>query len=215
MTNDQCRAARAILNLSQPALAKLASVGVNGLQSFETGRKELSTRVMRKLRMALIREGVEFLDDENGIGVRRRRTLDEIRQPAVPVALGAETAADRDRLPTQERPIAPRQCRAARGFLSWSQKEAAAELGVGLSMIVGFENETSVPQMRNLCRMRAGFEARGIPFSDTGGALSVSRVGSDRLRRRRPAFCPGAFDIMFPAEIGPPCRWTQSSVGEV
>ena len=75
MTNEQCRAARAILNLTQPALARLASVAVNELQAFETGKKELSPKLIEKLRSALIREGVEFLNDEDGIGVLRRDTL--------------------------------------------------------------------------------------------------------------------------------------------
>ena len=84
MTNEQCRAARAILNLTRLTLARLASVGLNELQAFETGRKELSPKMIEKLRSALIREGVEFLNDEDGIGVLRRDTFSEGGQRGFP-----------------------------------------------------------------------------------------------------------------------------------
>ena len=75
VTYDQCRAARAILNLTQPALARLASVDIKELRAFETGKKELSPELIGKLRSALIPKSIDFLNDEDGIGILRRDTF--------------------------------------------------------------------------------------------------------------------------------------------
>jgi DNA-binding transcriptional regulator YiaG len=67
----------------------------------------------------------------------------------------------------------PAQCRAARGFLKWSQAEAAVQLGVGLSLLISFENGRR-PQRKNLDKIKAAFEQSGVAFHRNGARLSVS-----------------------------------------
>jgi transcriptional regulator with XRE-family HTH domain len=157
-----------MLGLSQAELAKLASVGPAGLQGFETGREMLSAKVLAKVRRVFLSAGIEFLDDEDGVGLRRRRTLDEV------VAASAQPEAYDPGRSTQNGPITAEQCRAARGLLGMSQGEAAAALGVGLSTIVGLETKKVTPHARSRQQIRSGFEGRGVIFSDADGQLSVA-----------------------------------------
>jgi transcriptional regulator with XRE-family HTH domain len=182
MTNDQCRAARVFLGLSQKELAKVAAVGPKRLQGFETGAEVLSAKSLAaltaKLRRVFLAHGIEFLNDEQGIGLRRRRTVEELIQAeSSPAAV--EPAKPAPDLPVQTGPITAEQCRAARGFLAWSQGEAAAALGVGLSTIVGLENKRMVPHARTAQQIRSGFESRGLVFSDAYGRLVVGWRAAD------------------------------------
>jgi transcriptional regulator with XRE-family HTH domain len=164
------------LGLSQKELAKLAAVGPNRLQGFETGAEVLSAKSLAtltaKLRRVFVANGIEFLDDDNGIGLRRRRTVEEIIQAES--NREALSPAKEPEWQRQTGPITAEQCRAARGFLGWSQGEAAAAFGVGLSTIVGLENKRVVPHARTAQQIRSGFECRGLAFSDAGRRLSVS-----------------------------------------
>jgi transcriptional regulator with XRE-family HTH domain len=181
MTNQQCRAARVFLGLSQKELARLAAVGPNRLQGFETGAEVLSAKSLAtltaKLRRVFVANGIEFLDDDDGIGLRRRRTVEEIIQNE----LSREALAPPQEVdwPSQIGAITPEQCRAARGFLGWSQGDAAAALGVGLSTIVGLENKRVVPHARTAQQIRSGFESRGLAFSDAYGLLVVGWRAAD------------------------------------
>ncbi len=69
MTPEQCRAARAWLNLSQDALAKAASVGVSTVRDFEAGRREPTRNNLAAIRAALEKGGISFLDHENQQGL--------------------------------------------------------------------------------------------------------------------------------------------------
>jgi len=73
MTPEQCRAARAWLNLSQDALAKAASVGVSTVRDFEAGRRDPTRNNLTAMRVVLEESGVSFFDDykESGIKVPR------------------------------------------------------------------------------------------------------------------------------------------------
>ncbi|WP_348643913.1 helix-turn-helix domain-containing protein [Phyllobacterium myrsinacearum] len=42
ITADQCRAARALTNMSQEDLAKAAKVGLSTVRNFETGRSQIN-----------------------------------------------------------------------------------------------------------------------------------------------------------------------------
>jgi DNA-binding transcriptional regulator YiaG len=67
MTPAQCRAARAFLDISQPELAKAASVGVSTLRDFEAGRRTPIANNLEAIRVALEAQGVRFVNrDENG-----------------------------------------------------------------------------------------------------------------------------------------------------
>jgi transcriptional regulator with XRE-family HTH domain len=75
MTPAQCRAARALIDISQDQLAGLAAVSVTTLRNFERGATVPVTNNMAALRGALERAGVEFIDQNGGPGVRLRKAL--------------------------------------------------------------------------------------------------------------------------------------------
>jgi transcriptional regulator with XRE-family HTH domain len=68
ITRDQCRAARGILRMSQKDLARVADVGVSTVTDFELGSREISSKLIHKIRIALEKEGVTF-DDSGGTGI--------------------------------------------------------------------------------------------------------------------------------------------------
>jgi transcriptional regulator with XRE-family HTH domain len=66
MTPAQCRAARALLNLTQSQLAEAASVGLSTVVDFEKERREVSDIAVDKIRLALERAGIEFSSENAG-----------------------------------------------------------------------------------------------------------------------------------------------------
>ncbi|WP_294537701.1 helix-turn-helix domain-containing protein [uncultured Rhodoblastus sp.] len=60
--------------------------------------------------------------------------------------------------------MTPEQCRAARGWLNWSQDDLAFAADVSISMVRDFEAGRPIPIGRNLGAMRATLEAAGIGF---------------------------------------------------
>jgi transcriptional regulator with XRE-family HTH domain len=77
MRPSQCRAGRAILDITQGRLAELAGLGLSTLVDFEKGRRKVSEEAVKAIQDALHRAGVEFIDENGGgPGVRLRK-----RQP--------------------------------------------------------------------------------------------------------------------------------------
>ena len=60
--------------------------------------------------------------------------------------------------------MTPEQCRAARGWLEFSQDDLASAAHVSLSTVRDFEKGRHVPIANNLAAMRAVLESRGIGF---------------------------------------------------
>jgi len=84
----------------------------------------------------------------------------------------------------------PKQCRAARAWLDWSQEELAAKAKVSLSMVRDFENGRHEPIANNLAAIRAALETAGISFVHSGSASGISffereRRSAGRFRRVR------------------------------
>lgn len=74
MTSAQCRAARALLNLTQPRLAALAVVGLSTVVDFEKERRAVAAPSIAAIRAALESAGVIFVDENGeGPGVRLRK----------------------------------------------------------------------------------------------------------------------------------------------
>lgn len=70
----QMRAARALMNWSQPKLAAAAGLSEPTIARFETGGAKVSDEAIAKMRAALESAGVEFIaENGGGAGVRLRK----------------------------------------------------------------------------------------------------------------------------------------------
>jgi DNA-binding transcriptional regulator YiaG len=69
MTPEQCRAARAWLNLSQEELAKAATVGASTVRDFEAGRREPTRNNLAAMKAVLEKGGISFVDGSKTLGI--------------------------------------------------------------------------------------------------------------------------------------------------
>ena len=74
ITSTQCRGARGLLGLTQPALASKAKLGLSTIVDFERSRRPVSIEVVQAIREALELAGIEFINENGGgPGVRLRK----------------------------------------------------------------------------------------------------------------------------------------------
>ena len=74
ITPGQCKAARALLELTQSELADAARLGLSTIVDFEKKRRQVSVAAIQAIRDALAARGVEFIDENGGgPGVRLRK----------------------------------------------------------------------------------------------------------------------------------------------
>jgi DNA-binding XRE family transcriptional regulator len=74
MTPAQCRAARALLNWTQPKLANEAGFGLSTIVDHEKERRVVSTTAIKRMTDALEKAGIEFIaENGGGAGVRLRK----------------------------------------------------------------------------------------------------------------------------------------------
>jgi DNA-binding transcriptional regulator YiaG len=76
--------------------------------------------------------------------------------------------------------MTPEQCRAARGWLGWSQNELAGAAHVSHSTVKDFEGGRRVPISNNLTAMKVALEAEGIVFVDSGGTCGITYAKKGR-----------------------------------
>jgi transcriptional regulator with XRE-family HTH domain len=70
----QCRAARALLDMTQSELAALARLGLSTVVDFEKERRAVSSAARQAIFDALSRAGVEFIaENGGGVGVRMQK----------------------------------------------------------------------------------------------------------------------------------------------
>jgi transcriptional regulator with XRE-family HTH domain len=74
ITPAQCRAARALLDMTQPDLAERSGLGLSTVVDFEKSRRQVSDRAIADLRSALERAGVRFVREQAAIGVMTQNT---------------------------------------------------------------------------------------------------------------------------------------------
>lgn len=75
ITSDQCRAARALLRISQDELAAKAKISAVTVRKFENQTGTLRDSLIKLIRLTLEAEGVVFIDENGGgPGVRLRRS---------------------------------------------------------------------------------------------------------------------------------------------
>lgn len=74
MTPAQCRAARALISMTQPRLASAAGIGLSTIVDFERERRQVAAPSVDALRLALESAGIEFISENGGgVGVRKRK----------------------------------------------------------------------------------------------------------------------------------------------
>lgn len=74
MTPSQCRAARALVSISQDRLAEASGVAKRTIASFEKEGRQPFERTMNALQEALEAAGVQFIEENGGgAGVRLRK----------------------------------------------------------------------------------------------------------------------------------------------
>ena len=64
--------------------------------------------------------------------------------------------------------MTPQQCRAARGWLDWSQDDLAKAAAVSLSTVRDFEKGRRTPIANNLNAMARALADKGVEFIDAG-----------------------------------------------
>jgi transcriptional regulator with XRE-family HTH domain len=77
--------------------------------------------------------------------------------------------------------LSPEQCRAARGWLGWSQDELAKRASVSISTVKDFERGARVPIENNLTAIQRAIEAAGMGliFGNGGRPIGVTVVDPD------------------------------------
>jgi DNA-binding XRE family transcriptional regulator len=74
ITPAQCRAARALLDITQTELADAAKLGLSTVVDFEKERRQVSSLATETLRDAFTKLGIEFIEENGGgLGVRLRK----------------------------------------------------------------------------------------------------------------------------------------------
>ena len=89
--------------------------------------------------------------------------------------------------------LTPRQVRAARALLAWSQRDLAKAAGIGTSTVADFERGSRTPIANNAQAIRAALEGAGVAFR-LGGAV----IG------------PSAPPIAGLKGMGTPVRWVSA-----
>ena len=85
-TPAQSRAARALLDWTQPKLAKSAALGLSTVVDFERARRAVSPEALAAIRAALELAGVIFVDENGeGPGVRLRKTATGAKAASIPI----------------------------------------------------------------------------------------------------------------------------------
>jgi DNA-binding transcriptional regulator YiaG len=70
MTPEQCRAARAWLNLSQQELAQIAHVGLSTVRDYEAGRRQPVHNNLTAIRQVFEARGFSFYEAIGWAGIR-------------------------------------------------------------------------------------------------------------------------------------------------
>ena len=80
--------------------------------------------------------------------------------------------------------MTPAHCRAARGWLGWSQSDLAVTSGVSMSVIAKFERNHTEPHQFRRDALTAAFQSAGVRFAPTG-VLYYSGLGIPEESIRR------------------------------
>ena len=74
--------------------------------------------------------------------------------------------------------MSPEMCRAARGWLGWTQARLAQQAKVSLSTVKDFEKRRRTPIANNRAAIQRALEEAGIEFTDNGApGIRLKRKG--------------------------------------
>lgn len=164
MRSDQCRAARALLGLGQKEACRGAGVNDRALARFESQGLRLSSRTLSKLRAFFVVNGIVFVDDAEGIGVKRKRTIEEWE------------AWDAERITRPAVSLTASQCRAARALLMWTKEDLADRAGVARGTVVDFERGSRPTKRSTIEKLQRALTSAGVEFSAPAGVNLSSRA---------------------------------------
>ncbi|MES2676719.1 MAG: helix-turn-helix transcriptional regulator [Pseudomonadota bacterium] len=70
ITPEQCKAARDLLTWKQIDLSEKSEISPSTIADFERGSRELTGRTLKELKRTLEDAGIEFINDDEGLGVK-------------------------------------------------------------------------------------------------------------------------------------------------
>ena len=182
MTPAQCRAARALLGMTQSELAAAASLGLSTVVDFEKERRQVSDDAVTAMQGALERAGIGFKGRGAGIALTEPRTY--LAQPVGPLSETAHVGSKFKKAGL----LSSAQIRAARALLRWSAADLARELALGVNTIRRAEaaEEGSSLTAANELAIRRALEAAGVVFIDENGGGPGVRLRERLKGKSRP-----------------------------
>ena len=177
MTPGQCRAARALLGITQPELAAAARLGLSTIVDFEKGRRRVSANAVKAIQRALEGAGIAFTKRGAETAFKESRAVRELALLRSPDLYGGSA-----HLGENIHSLSGPQIRAARALLRWSAEDLAraAALGVNTIRRAEFAEDGTSLTAANQLAIRRALEAAGILFIDENGEAGRGV----RLRKR-------------------------------
>jgi transcriptional regulator with XRE-family HTH domain len=214
MTPAQCRAARALLDITQTQLANAAKLGLSTVVDFEKERRRVSPDSLDAIKATLEANGISFLDENGGgVGVRFRKLTHarlKVSEKQLRPSLhegpkgSPRTTSSRSRLsmpkvlndangiPVDRATLTSEVTRAARALLRWTQRDLSAASLVSLATIKRLESKPGVlaANATTVAALRRALEEAGIEFTKgTSPGVKPKEVpgsaAADQRRRGR------------------------------
>jgi transcriptional regulator with XRE-family HTH domain len=163
ITPAQCRAARALLGITQFELAEAAGLGLSTVVDFEKQRRQVSRHAIKAVQDALKRAGVAFNSD--GVALSSVSTYDNSTKPL---------------------PMTGAQLRMARAALNWTVRDLAEATGLHRNTITNIEIGRYAGDQKSLARIATVLRKAGVDFiRENGGGPGVRLCKRSRENSRK------------------------------
>jgi transcriptional regulator with XRE-family HTH domain len=181
----QCRAARALLDITQSELAAAARLGLSTVVDFEKVRRQLSNEAIKAMQRALERAGITFKGRGAVVALDKAFLAGFAQDPPAYEDRSSRAICSTHMGKVTNRNVTARlsgpQIRAARALLRWSATDLARASALGVNTIRRAEiadKETALTTA-NERAIHMALEAAGVVFiPENGGGPGV------RLRER-------------------------------
>jgi transcriptional regulator with XRE-family HTH domain len=161
ITPAQCRAARALLGITQSELAEAAGLGLSTVVDFEKERRRVSGQAVKAMHDALKRAGIAF--NRGGAAV-------------------ASAAYD---ISTNALHVTSAQVRMARAALNWTVRDLAEATGLHRNTITNIEIGLYAGDQKSLERIEAVLTKAGVEFIDENGSGPGVRLRNQSKEKSR------------------------------